>query len=84
MKTETMVLMWASLALIAGGIISAVMAGQIDCGLPSSVECEAAVKRAWQLPVVVIALGVGLGLAAGSSAIERPSDRAPGSTPGAP
>lgn len=84
MKIETMVLMWAALGLLAGGIIAAVMAGQIDCGLPASLECEATAKRAWQVPAVVIALGVALGLAAIGSIRDPASSHASANTPDAP
>jgi uncharacterized membrane protein YidH (DUF202 family) len=83
MKTETMVLMWTSLALLAGGITSAVLAGQIDCGYDAALECEAMAKRAWQLPAVVIALGVGAGMAA-LWEWGRPSSPESASTPDAP
>jgi F0F1-type ATP synthase membrane subunit c/vacuolar-type H+-ATPase subunit K len=64
MKTETVVLIWASIALLAGGIAAAVLAGQVDCGVQPTVDCEAMKTAAWQFPAVALALGVGLGFAA--------------------
>jgi hypothetical protein len=83
MTKETVVLIWASIALLAGGIIAAVLAGQVDCGFQPTADCEAMKMTAWQFPAVAIALGVGLGFAAIGVGY-RPSPPEIGSAPPAP
>lgn len=85
MKLATLVLAWIGAGLLAAGVASAVIAGQIQCGWRGTAECAATQLNAWQLAVIPALIGLACLAAAGAvNNQQAASGREPANTPDVP